>query len=456
MTKHLRLSGYGLLLQMLLATVFLTITASAEGQPAPQQILVLKPLTTLQQHIDQGQIAEAHTILRALTAALDNPNQKLAISVEEWIELEFLRGRLAMAEGNFEAAVPIFENILSRYPDIARVRLELGMAFFNLKQDQRAHYQFDLALQATLPRLAEARIESVKEAMYRRRKWQVRMKFSLVPDSNINAATDDRTVSLFGLPFVLNENATEQSGIGALAELGVTNAIHLSTNLTLDSSASVRRIEYAGSRFDDTIISFYSGPRHATNTSAISLQFGGFRRWFGEGGFNRGIGTQLGSYQRIGQKWATGINASLFWVNYDQIAPRTGFSLQAEPFLVRAVGASGHVRAHVNYNQDFAREQNQASITYQYGLRFVRELPMDLRLELNGAYGTRQFQAAQASFGVRRQDEFFSAGLDIAFRKLQILDAALEFSYKFEKADSNISLFSYSRHRFEVGLTKEF
>jgi len=395
-------------------------------------------------------------ILQALTSALKNPNQKLEISIEEWIELEFLRGRLAMAEGNFAAAIPVFENILSLYPDIARVRLELGMALFNLKQDQRARYQFDLALQATLPKLAEARVESVKEAMRRRRKWQVRMKLALVPDSNINAATDDRTVSVFGLPFVLNENATEQSGVGALAELGVTNAMHIGTNLTLDSSASVRRIEYAGSRFDDTIVSFYSGPRHATTTSAASLQFGGFRRWFGDGSFNRGIGTQLGTSQRIGQKWATGVNASLFWVDYDQISDRNGFSLQVEPYVVRAVGASGHVRAHFNYNHDFAREKNQASATYQYGVRFRRELPMDIRFGLSGSYGTRQFQAAQASFGVRRRDEFFSTGLDLAFRKLQILGAALEVSYRLEKADSNINLFSYSRHRFELGLTKEF
>ncbi len=432
------------------------VAPSATNQAATQRVLVLAPLKTLRQYIDRGQIAEAHSVLEALTRAIRQEGQTLRITPQEWIELEFLRGRLAAAEGIYNAAVTIFENILSRYPDIARVRLELGLALYNLKLDQRARYQFDLALQATLPPKAIERVEGVKDAIYRRRKWQVRTKIAIVPDSNINAATDDRTVSLFGLPFTLNEDATEQSGIGGLVELNVTHTAGLGKQLTLVSDASVRRIEYGGSRFDDTIVSFYSGPQYRSNISNVSLRFGGFRRWFGEGGFNKGAGGQLAIFRRIGRKWASGINSSLFWVDYDLLPARNGFSVQAEPFAVRSIGASGQIRAHLTYSRDFAKEKNQASITYQYGLSFRRELPWDIRLGLHAALGTRRFQAAQLSFGLRRRDEFYSAGLDLAFRKIQILGAALELSYKFQKADSNISLFSYTRHRFEAGLTKEF
>lgn len=432
------------------------IGPSAASQTTTQRVLVLAPLKTLRQYIDQGQIAEAHSILEALTLAIAQEGRSLKITPQEWIELEFLRGRLAAAEGNLNAAVTIFENILSRYPDIARVRLELGLALYNLKQDQRARYQFDLALQATLPPKAIERVESVKDAIYHRRKWQVRTKIAIVPDSNINAATDDRTVSLFGLPFTLNEDATEQSGIGGLAEFNVTHTTGLGKQLTLVNDASVRRIEYRGSRFDDTIVSFYSGPQYRSNISNISLRFGGFRRWFGEGGFNKGAGGQLAIFRRIGRKWAAGVNSSLFWVDYDQLPARNGFSVQAEPFVVRSVGASGQIRAHITYSQDFAKEKNQASVTHQYGLSFQRELSWDIRLGLNAALGTRRFQAAQLSFGVRRQDEFYSAGLNLAFRKIQILGAALELSYQFQKADSNVTLFSYIRHRFEAGLKKEF
>lgn len=450
------------LLKRLSAAVFTCIIGgpinhlAISDEQKKQPVIVLSPLQTLQQYIDHGQIPEAHRVLEAMTLALQDPAAAQQISGEDWIELEFLRGRLAMLEGHPASAALIFETILVRYPDVVRVRLELGLALYTMQEDQRALYHFDLALQAHLPTEAEARVETIKGIMRQRRNWQVRVKIALVPDTNINAATDDRTVELFGLPFSLNDAARERSGIGGLAEVNILNSHRLGGKTSLMSDLSLRHTEYDGSRFDDTILAAYSGPERAIKYGIISMRVGGFRRWFGQGAFNWGAGVQARVFRRFNPNWSGGLNTGLSWVGYDQNQARDGLSVQIEPYVNRSIGTSGRLRIRFTFSEDFAREKNQANVTYRYGVGFQRELPRHLLLDLHAAVGTRRFKAVQFPFGVRRKDDFYSAGATLTLREVRILGSALSVSYRYENSDSSVPLFSYARHRVEVGLTKEF
>ncbi len=428
----------------------------APDATAEEAIVVLSPLKALRQLIDSGQTAEAKLVLEALDLAIKGVHPPATISPQDWIELEFLRGRLALLDDQAASAAAIFENILYRYPDIVRVRLELGLALFQMKQDQRANYHLDLALQQEVPEVTMNRVESLKQVMRQRRRWQVSIKVAAVPDSNVNAATDAPTVDLFGLPFILDEDARRRTGLGALASISIINATPVSRGTVLASELRVRHVEYKSGQFDDSLVSFYAGPEMSSATKRVGLRVGGFRRWFGQNGFNWGAGGQLSTTVLFTRPWSGGLNLGAHWIGYDQLAARSGFSLQVEPFVRRAIGASGQVRSSVAYRRDFAREKNQANTTIQYGVSFQRELRNNIRLGLKGLVGVRNFRAAQTPFGVRREDRFFSLGAQITVAGIRFLGAALEASYDFQQSNSNVALFDYTRHRFEIGFTKEF
>lgn len=425
-------------------------------QLSDEQVIVLSPLETLRSYINRGHHTQARLIVDALIMALNTSDKPIRLTKEEWIELEFLRGRLAMLEGDFVGAALLFENILSRYPSFERVRLELSLALFNSKEDDRAQYHFDLALQGNLPSETIKRIERIKQIIHSRRRWQVQLKTALVPDSNINAATNDRTVEIFGLPFLLDEEARETSGIGSLADLSVQHRVKISGKTVLSSRLSARHTEYQGIAFDDTTLSFYTGPEHIFQNGIINFQAGGFRRWFGGRAFNWGVGGQLGAFKRFSPKWGTGFNTSLLWVGYNQIAQRSGLSLYIEPYISRAIGTSGHVRVGTSYSRDFARERNQANRTYQVNASLRKELTGALLMGFNATIGDRQFKGVQPSFDRIRKDTFFSVGTDITFGKFRVFGAAIKAAYQYQNAASSIGLFSFARHRFEFSLTKEF
>lgn len=433
-----------------------TLPQQVPDADATEAVVVLSPLKALRQLIDRGQTTEAKLVLEALDLAIKGEFQPTTISSRDWIELEFLRGRLAVLDGQAASAVAIFENILSRYPDIVRVRLELGLALFQMKQDQRANYHLDLALQQAVPEVTAKRVQGLKQIMRQRRRWQVSVKVAAVPDSNINAATDAPTVDLFGLPFVLDEDARRRTGLGALASINILNSIPMSRGVVLASELGLRHVEYKGGQFDDTLASFYAGPEISSATKRIGLRLGGFRRWFGQNGFNWGTGGLLNATLLFTRAWSGGLNFGAHWIGYDQLAARTGFSLQVEPFVQRAIGASGQVRSSFAYRKDFAREKSQANTTIQYGMSFKRELRNNVRLGLKGLVGLRSFRAAQVPFDARREDRFFSLGAQITIAGIRFLGSALEASYDFQQSNSNVALFDYARHRFEIGFTKEF
>ena len=73
-------------------------------------------------------------------------------------DLDFLHGTIALARGDWQAAIARFRAMLARNPNLPRVRLDLAFAYFQAGEDRRAAYHFRLALgDKDLPPVVRAR-----------------------------------------------------------------------------------------------------------------------------------------------------------------------------------------------------------------------------------------------------------------------------------------------------------
>ena len=63
-------------------------------------------------------------------------------------DVDFLWGSVAMARGEWQAAIARFRAMLSRDPTLLRVRLDLALAYFRAGEDGSAAYHFRQALAA--------------------------------------------------------------------------------------------------------------------------------------------------------------------------------------------------------------------------------------------------------------------------------------------------------------------
>ena len=107
-------------------------------------------------------------------------------------------------------AIAAFRSILIHEPELVRVRLELGLAFFLKDQDDLARDHFERVLVGKPPAPVIGKIRRFLNVMRARRRWRGNFGFSLAPDTNINAASDAQFIYIRGLPFRRSSRLTGQ------------------------------------------------------------------------------------------------------------------------------------------------------------------------------------------------------------------------------------------------------
>ena len=248
-----------MLLTLVLATAIVSGPAGAQVPPRPE-------LT-------------AETLIEAARAALakgaPDDAEFLLMGVKpgegDIDDLDFLHGSIAMARGEWEAAITRFRAMLARNPELPRVRLDLSLAYFKAEQDTSAAYHFRQALgDEELPPGARARAIALLDAIRRRKTWSISAGFSLAPDSNINAATSARLIELFGLPAQLSEDARETSGVGVSADISGGYEARLSPDLRFRVGAGLYTRTYEESQFNDRTLTLRRGRGCCSMTSTCA------------------------------------------------------------------------------------------------------------------------------------------------------------------------------------------
>ena len=77
-------------------------------------------------------------------------------------------------------------------------------------------------------------------------------------------------------------------------------------------------------------------------------------------------------------------------------------------------------------------------------------------MALGPVVGLRDFDAPIAAFGRTRRDVILRFEAEVVLSRPIAFGFAPVFSYSYTYNQSNIELFEYRRHLFEIGLTKRF
>ena len=195
-------------------------------------------------------------------------------------------------EARLDEAIAIFHAILVRRPGLPRVHLEIARAFFLKREDSLARRHFDIVLAGKPPPPVVANIQTFLDIMRQRRAWTAYFGMALAPDSNVNAASTERTILLdtpFGrLPFTRGDETAPKSGIGISVwgggeyqyPLGDPGTGSGASRWRLRAGANASRREYRGGEFDRMNLSAHLGPRWLVGrTTEFSLLATAGREW---------------------------------------------------------------------------------------------------------------------------------------------------------------------------------
>ena len=371
-------------------------------------------------------------------------------------ETLFLLAAIATAQKDYDTAISLYRSILVHEPDAERVRLELARVFFLKGDYDNAERQFRFARAGDIPDSVKTNIDRFLSAIYRLREWRFNFSFALAPDTNENAGPTATEVTIFGLPFALNPNARKQSGVGVAGDVNGEWSPLVTDTIKARVGGDLTRLEYSGGQFDDMTISAYAGPQFLFSDWDFSILATGFDRWYGNRPYLTGVGGKLETEVGITSNML--IAASLGAQNiHDHLIPQQSgvlYSIQAQPTYV--LTPSSLVMLQVGFNRQNAEISAYAYSGFWLGAGYQQDLPFGFSAGVQPTFYSTHYDAALPAFGVTRHDSAWVLAFSLLNRRLDYHGFTPRFSYVFTDQHSDISLFSYNRNQFQVGLTSLF
>ena len=124
--------------------------------------------------------------------------------------------------------------------------------------------------------------EGFLDAIDERRPWDFDFWVSLAPSTNFNNGTARKVVWIDGLPFLVDGNTRQKSGIGLRGGTNGSYQFRLGEDLSLVTAAGINDTDYEGDAFDDLLLSQTVELRRKSGWTELWLGGIAQERWSGD------------------------------------------------------------------------------------------------------------------------------------------------------------------------------
>lgn len=368
-----------------------------------------------------------------------------------------LRAELLARLARTSEAIALLEGHLARDPSDALARFQVAEIHFAGGRDRSATLAYRLALAGSLDDTRRQIVRARLDAVATRRKLTVSISASIAPDSNLNNATSATWVEIYGLPFVLSDEARRRSGVSASVSANVQRRWPLTERYAVVSGASLAVLEASGPAFDQSQLAVEAGVEMRTARDAlasvslthrdIDFAHDDFERW-------SGMRVEAQAYSNAQTRW----DGSLHLDDIDnqitdaQSGTAWGGAVSRTRFLgpssLWRFSAAADVRELNSSEADFKEQQ------VAVGRLFA--LPWSTLLFAQTFAQQRTFDRPSALFGVRRRDREIGVSLRLSKRDWAFRNVFPFIQLSASRSSSNVVLGRYSRERIEFGVTRDF
>ncbi|KQN04319.1 hypothetical protein ASE78_17140 [Sphingomonas sp. Leaf25] len=370
-------------------------------------------------------------------------------------EARFRKAMLLVEQRRYADAATTLRVLLDERPDAPRVRLELARTLALLGDETGARRTLRQAQAAGLPDDVAAVVDQFARALRSARPIGGSFQIAVAPDSNINRATQARTLDTVIAPLTLSRDARAQSGLGirlsgqGYARVPVTDA------LSIVPRASALGNVYRQAQFDDVSASGVVGLEWRRRGDRWSPSIGLTRRWYGGQPYARTGSIMLDWLHSIGRQAQLLVHGGAATTDYRRNPLQDGGLYDASIGFERAVTPRSGFGLTLSGYRQTARDPGYATIavtpaasvwaergrTTMFATTSIGRLEGDRRLFL---------------FPERRREWLASSSAGATFRQLAVHGLAPMVRLTLERNWSSIGLYRYRRFAAEVGLSRAF
>ncbi|WP_010544305.1 surface lipoprotein assembly modifier [Sphingomonas elodea] len=393
-----------------------------------------------------GRPADAETMYRALAKDPD---------AEVRAEARFRLGQLLERLGRKREAATTYRALLDEKPDAARVRLELARLLTQLGDESAARRELRQAQAGGLPPQVAQIVDQFAAALRSRKPWGASLEVALVPDSNVNRATDAATLDTVLAPLQLSRDAREQSGIGARIGGQLFARVPVATNLAIVPRLSGQGDFYRQRRFNDTSASALIGLEWSLGRDRLRPSVGGTQRWYGGSPYARTATAAIDWQHPLGTRAQLTTSATVADTTYRGNPLQDGLLLNGAIAYERAFSPRAGGSVTLSATRQTANDPGYATAAGGATLLGWREFG---RTTVYATAGLRRLEgdARLFLFAERRKDWNVSLGVGATFRRIQIRGFAPIVRLDWERNRSTVGIYDFTRKAATIGLTRAF
>lgn len=380
------------------------------------------------------------------------------------IENAFLTALSHLKADKPEKAIQIYLAILAHNPSLVRVRLELARAYFAAENWNKARQEFFLVLSADLPDPVKDRVLKYIREIDSRRGFDWNLSLSLVSVGNQRKYDGDTVyINANGtlIPFVYDREIVNETGIRANGSLNFRQALKglssANTSVNFFSTLSFDITEAERTIYDDLSLSLSAGMRTVGKNTTYSLAPVAKTRWVGSKHYEDKFGLH-GVFERRSLMGGSAFGSlSYFDINNEFDENLSGASSSGsigyrKSFGGRAIlGVSAQVERKkvLNSLEDAQTSQITAFGTFEL-MGGITAYPSiyyrykDVKNPSSAMVGNPDQRSTGARLKIEKSDWFLAGGYT----------PFVELSY--EDTRSDISAFSYTEGRVQIGLTRRY
>lgn len=393
-----------------------------------------------------GRPEEALVLLDALTRDRDG---------EVRAEALYRRAMLLDALGRSAAAAAMLRRLLDEKPDAASVRLELARILLARGDAEGARRALRQAQAGVLPADVAAVVDQFAAALRTTRPFGGSFQLAVAPDSNVNRATDARTLDTVIAPLTLSRAARSQSGLGVRASGTAFARIAVGDTLSLLPRVSGSGSFYRQRMFDDASASALVGLEWVSGRDRVTPSAGPGWRWYGGSLYARTNTAALDWLHPMGRRAQLGVSVSAASARYRRNALQDGGLFDMSATVERALSPRAGIGVTVGATRQTARDPGYATVSGQLGVSGWRDLRRTT-VFASAALRRTEGDARLFLFPDRRREWLVQASAGATLRQLSWKGFAPLVRATFERNASSVGLYDYRRFAGEIGIVRAF
>lgn len=420
--------------------------AQEPGQPSTQGLSALDLFALAERARTSGRTGDALLLYDALA---HDPEPDVRA------EARFRKGMMLAEARRYADAATTFRALLDEKPDAVRVRLELARVLALMGDEASARRSVRQAQATDLPDDVAVVVDQFARALRSARPFGGSVEVSLAPDSNINRATQARTLDTVIAPLTLSRDARAQSGLGLrLAGQGYVR-LPITRSLSFLPRASMLGSFYRQRQFNDVSTSALLGLEWRRGGDRWSPSIGVTQRWYGGSVYARTESANVDWLHPIGRRAQLLVHGGAAKSDYRRNDLQDGAIFDASLGYERAVTARSGFGLTLSGYRQTARDPGYATVAGGFSTSAWHDFG---RTTLFASVGGSRLDGDKRLFLFpdRRREWLAASSAGAIFRQLAVRGFAPLIRFKVDRNWSSVGLYRYRRLSAEIGITRSF